>query len=155
MRYSNIIYNDIVNTDSVSLTFYCQGCSHHCNDCFQSETWDFNGGNILTENVIENIKYCLKNYKYDYLCLLGGEPLDNIDVCKYIINLCKSYQKDINVWLYTGYLISDNKHIEIEKDLNVIVDGKFEKDLYDTRLVHRGSSNQNIYKKINGVWEKQ
>lgn len=152
MRYANILYNDVVNTDGVSLTFYTQGCTHHCKGCFQPQTWDFNGGMELTEDITKSIEYCLKNYKYDYLCLLGGEPLDNIDTCKFIIDLCKKYQPNIKVWLYTGYLLKDNKHKIIENDLDVIIEGEFIQELYNPKLKFMGSSNQQAYVKENGVF---
>lgn len=155
MRYANIIYNDVQNTDGLALCYYTQGCPHKCFGCFQPQTWDFNGGLELTDEKIKEIEYCLNNYKYDYLCLLGGEPLSNIKTSQFIIDLCRKHQPNIKVWCYTGYLFDEIKDIEILNDLDVIVDGKFEKDKYDATLKWRGSNNQMIYRKVNNVWQEE
>ena len=155
MRYANILYNDVQNTDGLSLTFYTQGCPHHCFGCFQPQTWDFNGGFELDEAKINEIEYCLRNYKYDYLCLLGGEPLTNLKESQFMIDLCKKYQPNIKVWCYTGFLFEEIKTIKILNDIDVLIDGKFEKENYDATLKWRGSSNQNFYIKENGIWKKE
>lgn len=144
MRYANIMYNDIVNTNGISLTFFCQGCPHHCEGCFQPQTWDFKGGMFLSDDKIKEMEYCLKNYKYDYLCLLGGEPLANLETSEFIISLCKKHQPNIKVWCYTGYLFNNVSCLNIMKSIDVLVDGRFVKELYDPTLKFKGSSNQRI-----------
>lgn len=155
MRYANIIYNDVVNTDGVALCFYTQGCPHHCNGCFSKQTWDFDGGFELTDQIISEITYCLKNYKYDYLCLIGGEPLANIEVSEFIIKLCKKYQPQIKLWCYTGYTLETipTKSRHILNYIDVLVDGQFVEELKDLKLNWMGSYNQKIYKKTeSGLW---
>lgn len=153
MRYSNIIFNDVVNTDGVALTFFTQGCHHHCKGCFSKTTWDFNGGYELTKDKISELIYCIKNYKYDYICLVGGEPLQNLEVSEFIINLCKKYHPTIKVWCYTGYDMGEISYNKILDQIDVIVCGKFVEDLYDAKLLYMGSSNQKIYKKSeSGEW---
>lgn len=153
MRYSNIIYNDLVNTDGVALTFFVQGCSHHCDGCFSKNTWDFNGGKELTEETIKELEYVVSNYKYDYLCILGGEPLDNIDVVERVLNICRNSMK---IWIYTGYtfdeILKDKKKYNLVNKMDTIVTGRFEKDKYNALLKFKGSSNQIIYNKINKMW---
>ena len=55
MRYNNIISQDVVNGKGVAFTIFFQGCSHHCKNCFNESTWDFNGGKELTKEVIMNL----------------------------------------------------------------------------------------------------
>ena len=144
MRYANILYNDVQNTDGLSLTFYTQGCPHHCSGCFQPQTWDFNGGFELDEAKINEIEYCLRNYKYDYLCLLGGEPLANLKESQFMIDLCKKHQPNIKVWCYTGFLFEEIKKIKILNDIDVLIDGKFIQDLADVNYKWAGSTNQRV-----------
>lgn len=150
MRYANVIYNDVVNSKGTSLTFYCQGCTHHCKNCFNKSTWDFKGGKQFNEDVLNEMMYVVKMFKsgYDNLVLLGGEPFDNIGVCLMIANAFKEKFQDKSIWIYSGYTYE-----EIQKDENklnllqlcdVLVDGKFIEELKDTRLKFRGSKNQRI-----------
>ena len=46
------------------------------------------------------------------------------------------------IWLYTGYVWQEIKGLEIVNYLDVVVDGKFEKDKMDSSLHWKGSSNQ-------------
>ena len=75
MKYSGIEYNDIADGDGFRTSVFVSGCPHHCQGCFQSETWDFNYGMDWTKDV-ENtlIQACNKPY-IDGLTLLGGDPL--------------------------------------------------------------------------------
>ena len=72
-----------------------------------------------------------------------------------MIGLCKKYQLNIKVWCYTGFLFEEIKTIKILNDIDVLIDGKFEKENYDATLKWRGSSNQNFYIKENGIWKKE
>ena len=153
MRYANIIYNDTVNVDSgVALTVYAQGCPHKCEGCFSQQTWDFKGGKEWTKQDENNLIYCLENYKYDWLVLLGGEPMCNLDFCQYFIDITKKYQKNIKVWCYTGFEFDKVKDLNIMEYIDVIKCGKFIKKLHDARLKYYGSANQKLYRRENGVW---
>ncbi len=56
----------------------------------------------------------------------------------------------LNIWCYTGYKIEyilDNKveyGLELLKNIDVLVDGKFDEDKKVASLKFRGSSNQRI-----------
>lgn len=55
MRYAGIIKNDFSAAPGVSVTFYTQGCPHHCSGCHNPETWNFEGGKEFTPEVIDEI----------------------------------------------------------------------------------------------------
>ena len=55
MRYAGIIYNDFSAAPGVSLTFFAQGCAHHCAHCHNQETWDFDKGLEFTEDIPDKI----------------------------------------------------------------------------------------------------
>ena len=44
MRYNKIKLNDIANGSGINLSIWVQGCPHHCDGCFNPETWDFDKG---------------------------------------------------------------------------------------------------------------
>lgn len=150
MRYANIIYNDLVNSDGVALTFYCQGCPHHCPYCFNKETWDFNGGLELTEAIVEDTLQVVKNYSfgYDNLVLLGGEPFANIKECFLFVDKWKELFPKKKIWAYTGYnwndLLVDQRKYELLQKIDVVITGRFLNELKNPKLAFRGSSNQYI-----------
>ena len=44
MYYGNIKKNDIANGKGVRVTLFVSGCTNHCKNCFQPETWDYDYG---------------------------------------------------------------------------------------------------------------
>ena len=53
MNYASIRELDISNGESVGVALFVQGCpfNPHCHNCFNPETWDFNGGKEWTKDV--------------------------------------------------------------------------------------------------------
>lgn len=49
MRYAKIDSCELINGKFNGISLYVQGCNFHCFNCFNSETWDFNGGKKWTE----------------------------------------------------------------------------------------------------------
>ena len=75
MRYAQIRDMDIVNGEGIAVSLFVSGCPHHCKDCFNQETWDFNSGMKWTKEVEDEfIKLCKRDY-VSCVSLLGGEPL--------------------------------------------------------------------------------
>lgn len=149
MRYNTIKLNDIANGKGINVSLYTQGCPHHCKGCFNSETWDFNGGKEFTEETKEYLISNLNTNGIDRnLSILGGEPLcdQNIDG---VIDLCKEVKKLYPhkiIYVWTGYIIEDfnDKQKEIFEYVDYIIDGPFKLDKKDLTLEMRGSSNQRI-----------
>lgn len=152
MKYSQIIYNDTANGEGLRISFFTQGCGHHCKNCFnQDVAWDFNGGKELTEEVLNEMFLVFKLYKngYDGLSILGGEPFQNLEVSNLVVDrFRKMFGHTKNIWIYSGYtyaeIIKDKNKLELLKKCDVLVDGKFEENKKDLNLKFRGSSNQHI-----------
>ena len=49
MYYGNIKKYDIADGEGVRVTLFVSGCTNHCLNCFQPETWDFNYGKPYTK----------------------------------------------------------------------------------------------------------
>ena len=155
MNYANIKHYDIANGEGVRTSLFVSGCTHHCKDCFNPETWDFAYGKPFTQEVIENIIQSLKPDYVNGLTLLGGEPMEiaNQKALLPLVEQVKKIYPSKTVWCYTGYqfedLLSGGKvHADwTEKLLNnidIIVDGEFVKEKKDITLRFKGSSNQRI-----------
>lgn len=148
MRYAGLIENDVVNGgEGVAVSLFVQGCPHHCSQCFNPETWDFNGGKEIEEDVLINkiIKIINKNGILRNLSILGGEPLCGLNI-RFVNKLIATVKKEypsIKIWIWTGYLFEEIQDI-LSDYVDVLVDGRFEIDKKDITLPYRGSSNQRV-----------
>ena len=146
MRYSQIRNIDISNGIGVACSIFFQGCSHHCYNCFNPDTWDFNKGNDFTkERQSEFIELCKKPY-VDCISILGGEPLQQncIEFSEFLDSL-QSINKPIFLWSgYTYEEIINLKKWYVLDKIDYLIDGKYIDELKDYTLRLRGSSNQRI-----------
>lgn len=149
-RYALIRKMDISNGEGIGISLFVQGCHFHCKNCFNPETWDFNGGKEWNDEVKEYFIGLLKNEHIKRVSILGGEPLcdENVDA---IIELCKRIKteySDKKIWVYTGYEFNNIKDSEHKKEIlqwiDILVDGPYVDELQDFNLRFRGSSNQRI-----------
>lgn len=150
MRYADIKPNDSVNGEGVCVSLFVQGCEGKCPDCFNKETWNFNGGKPFGGRELQYIKRSLtaNGIKRNF-SILGGEPLhsNNIKEVTTIINEIKAFDNSIKIYVWTGYLYEDllKKYGEkMFKNIDVLIDGRFEMEEKDVTLKLRGSSNQRI-----------
>ncbi len=81
MRYAQIRSMDISNGEGVGVSLFVQGCDKHCFNCFNSETWDFNGGKEWTEETKNKFMELIDRPYIRRISILGGEPLaeQNLD----------------------------------------------------------------------------
>ena len=154
MKYAGIIENDVVNGEGVCLSYWTQGCPHKCDGCHNPETWNFNGGKEDSkENILNKILTLLnKNNIHRNLSILGGEPLcdENIDFTMEILKQVKQRYPNIKTFVWTGYTYEElcklYKDI-IFDNIDVLIDGKYDKNQRDITLKLRGSKNQRVLRK--------
>jgi len=83
MRYASIRNLDISNGANIGVALFVQGCDRnpHCKNCFNSETWDFNGGKKWTEKTKNKFMELIDRPYIKRISILGGEPLaeQNLD----------------------------------------------------------------------------
>ena len=158
MNYAKIRKLDVTNGEGIGVSLFVQGCHFHCKNCFNKITWDFDSGTPFTKDTLDTIISLLNDKCIKRFSVLGGEPLaeKNIhDVLHTIIEIRKNVT-DIIIWVYTGYTFEEVKQLKYGKEIldnvDTIVDGRYIDELRDLTLEFRGSSNQNIWKKINNVW---
>lgn len=156
MNYADIKNIDVANGPGIRVSLFVSGCSHHCEGCFNKETWDFNFGELFGEKEINTIIEYLSPSHIKGLSLLGGEPFEftNQQGILPLLRKVKELYPEKDIWCWTGYLfdkdIRDTMMVkwpetqEIISYIDVIVDGKFEMNLKNLSLRFRGSSNQRI-----------
>lgn len=154
MNYSVIKECDVANGPGVRTSLFVSGCTHHCDGCFNKDTWDFNYGTLFTQDTIDYILETIKPNYVTGLTLLGGEPFEpaNQQGLLPLLRQFKETYPDKNVWCFTGYEFDNdicanmlNNYSftrEFLSYIDVLVDGEFKKDLKDLNLKFKGSSNQ-------------
>lgn len=146
MNYIEIKECDIANGEGIRVSLWVSGCEHHCNECHNPQTWELkNGKKFSMSELIQIEKLLNKNY-ISGITFTGGDPLHpkNIDVITSISKSLKENYPNKTQWLWTGYKWEDIKHLPIMHNIDVLIDGKYEKDKRDITLKWRGSSNQRI-----------
>lgn len=147
MRYNIIRKMDISNGPGVRVSIFTQGCSMHCKNCFNPETWDFAGGKEFTdETAVKILSLCEPEY-IKGLSILGGEPLHpvNIEGTQRLAQAFKARFPSKSLWVWTGFLFEKElKDKEIMKYIDVLVDGPYVDELRSPLLKWKGSSNQRV-----------
>lgn len=155
MNYANIKYNDIANGQGVRTSLFVSGCTHHCKECFQPETWNFDFGHEFTPEIADKI---IKSVNMPYisgLTILGGEPFEpqNRKVLLPFLKEVRSRCPGKSIWSYSGYTYEQltaqeecrcGNASDMLALLDVLVDGEFQIEKKDISLKFRGSSNQRI-----------
>ncbi len=155
MNYGEIKDCDIANGEGVRISLFVSGCTHHCKNCFNAKTWDFDFGEEFTQDTENKIIDMLQPNYINGLSLLGGEPFEpeNQKVLLPFLRKVKETYPQKTIWCYSGYTVEQilgesRANCDTAKDmlsmLDVLVDGEFMQDLYDISLKFRGSSNQRI-----------
>ena len=147
MRYNKIRKMDIADGPGVRVSIFFQGCAFHCKNCFNSETWDFDGGSEFGEKQIQEIIDLASASHISGLSILGGEPMHpkNIEATTRLAKKFKETYPDKTIWMWSGFLFDEYiKDKEVVNYLDVIVDGQFVDELRNPNLKWRGSSNQRV-----------
>lgn len=169
MRYAQIRSMDISNGEGVGVSLFIQGCPFHCKNCFNSDTWDFNGGKEWTEEIKDKFIKLIDRPYIKRVSFLGGECLaeQNLDEVLKLVQEIRISFPEKTIWLYTGFcwndimcsftglqadcVVLDKKDIEawekrrkIISNVDVLVDGEYIDEQKDLTLKWRGSKNQHV-----------
>lgn len=153
MNYADIRPIDVANGPGVRVSIFVSGCTHHCKECFNPETWDFGYGKPFGEEQIRAILGHLSKPYIHGLSLLGGEPFEPQNQ-RAVLELVKRVRAAFprkDVWCYSGYLYEDlaagkigRCSQELLEQLDVLVDGPFVLEKKELSLRFRGSANQRL-----------
>ena len=153
MNYADIRKVDVANGPGVRVSLFVSGCTHHCRECFNPETWDFHFGAPFGQEQIELILSYLRPAHIKGLSLLGGEPFEpeNQQAVLELVRRVREQYPEKTIWCYSGYLfeaLSEGKvgkySRQLLEQLDVLVDGPFVVERKNLALRFRGSDNQRI-----------
>lgn len=146
---SPITVDSIVDGPGLRAVLWTQGCIHNCKGCHNSKTHDLlSGFEVDTSTIFKEIE---KLKLHRGVTLSGGEPFLQSEALAEVAKTCKD--NDLDVWVYTGYTfeeLTDKKNpsyfnnLNLLRNIDVLVDGRFIEAKRDISLKFRGSSNQRI-----------
>ena len=143
MRYAQINKMDTVNGEGIACSLFVQGCTHHCPECFNQDTWNFFSGKKWNKEIESKFIELAKSPTIDCVSILGGEPFDQDEILDVIRHIKKEVKKPIYVW--TGYVFEQLLDKEYNlNDIDYIIDGRYIHELRDPSLWLKGSSNQRV-----------
>ncbi|MEG1929776.1 MAG: anaerobic ribonucleoside-triphosphate reductase activating protein [Anaerovorax sp.] len=151
LRLAGIVRESIVDGPGLRFVVFAQGCPHHCQDCHNQGTHDFQGGfDCSAENVLKEMD---KNPLLAGVTFSGGEPFCQSEAF-YELAL-KVKERKLHLLAFSGYTLDELLEMSscnpwIAKLLGCIdtlIDGPFIAEEKDLTLQFRGSKNQRYVKK--------
>lgn len=148
MRLAGFYDNSCTNGEGWRSVIFVSGCPHKCEGCHNPQTWDYEKGEKV-DNIDYYIDRILKNKNLiDGLTISGGEPFQERNISA-LLRLVKEIKKNnLNIWCYTGYsfeYLKEHKSFKILlREIDVLIDGKFDKNQFCPNLKFKGSKNQRI-----------
>ncbi len=158
MNVATVKKNDIANGPGVRVSLFVSGCRHRCPGCFNREAWDFAYGVPYTPETEAAILQALSPDFVEGLTLLGGEPFEPENQPG-LLALCRAVRRahpGKTIWCFSGFRLEQlldaspaapgdaTVRMAFLRELDVLVDGRFEADKKNLALLFRGSSNQRI-----------
>lgn len=143
MNYHKIMKYDFQNGVGCRVALFVSGCIHACDGCYNESTWNPKSGSPFDKDVLESLLDALDFH--DGLTLTGGDPMHHRNRAE-ILNLCKLAKErypEKNIWMWTGYRFEDIQDDPILGYVDVLIDGKYEKNNKTTKP-WRGSDNQRL-----------
>ena len=137
----SIVFQEV--PDEVTLTINISGCPHKCEGCHSKYLWEYEGGFIS-----DDLEWLIGHYKdlITCVCFMGGDQ--NISE---LINLSLIVKRhNLKVALYSGADDNDMYVYPWCQHFDYVKVGHYNQALGG--LDHK-TTNQKMYKNINGNWE--
>lgn len=176
MNYLKIEHEDVCNGTGLRVVLWLSGCSHHCYNCQNPQTWNPDSGIPFDESAKQEIFNELSKDYISGITFSGGDPLHeyNLDEVLKLVQEIRISFPEKTIWLYTGfcwndimcsfaglqadYVVLDKKDIEawekrreIISNVDVLVDGEYIDEQRDITLKWRGSSNQRVISVVDSL----
>lgn len=144
-RIFGSVQNSFVDGPGIRLAIFFQGCLRHCKGCHNPDSWPMYGGDKVDTEDFK--KVMVSDSLLSGITLSGGEPflqsIAALDLARF------AHSIGLDVWCYSGYTFEelieweDNRKTLL-KEIDVLVDGPFNKDKMSLDIPWRGSSNQRL-----------
>jgi anaerobic ribonucleoside-triphosphate reductase activating protein len=138
--------------EGTRIGIWVQGCNLGCKGCLNQGIWRKTGGKSISLLDVFNWVLSVQD-DFDGITISGGEPFQQYEQLISFLHLVKTKTK-LNVYCFSGYYL--NELIELFPDklflryIDTLVDGRYIEEQHENSNL-KGSTNQTIYKVINGV----
>ena len=145
IRIHRLIEDTYAEGPGRRIAIWFQGCSIHCDGCFEKNAWNPNGGEDIS---IQELKQLVSKDGLDGVTILGGEPFDQAKSLLAFLQCVKEVGK--NVIVFSGYLFetlsnSDSEYVRLSlKLIDLLIDGEYKKNSPDYNRPLIGSLNQRV-----------
>ena len=147
LHIAGINYESAADADGIACTIFFSGCKRKCKGCHSMDTWNFNYGEKITDDLISLINNEIDKRPFlSALVLSGGAPTYSAAEGKKFVSMIHVPKN--NIWCYSGFkierILKNPDMRELLTMCNVLVDGEFDINKRDITLSFRGSGNQRV-----------
>ena len=139
----SIVESTSVDGPGLRTTVYCAGCGHRCKGCHNPQSWDINSGTLTDVTILADRLLATG----EDITFSGGDPMFQMEGFAELASIIKR-DSNRNIWCYTGYrfeqLMRKPKAMKLLKNIDVLVDGRFEEREKDENALFIGSRNQRL-----------
>ena len=144
LRVAGIIEESIVDGPGLRFVLFLQGCRMHCKGCQNPQTWDFEGGTLVSaQEILERMQ---GDPLVHGITFSGGEPFEQAEALAPLAAELK--RRGYHLMAFSGYtfeqLLQKDGCRELLSLLDLLVDGPFVEEQKSLELRFRGSRNQRI-----------
>ena len=122
MNYLQITHEDVCNGEGLRVVLWLSGCSHHCYNCQNPQTWNPDSGIPFDESAKQEIFNELSKDYISGITFSGGDPLheNNLDeILKLVQELRISLPTKLSGCIQDILIqksFGDNHHVCLKKD---------------------------------------
>jgi len=134
---------------------WVQGCSLGCKGCLNKTLWSSTGGKSIS--VVDIFNWIASIQKdFDGITISGGEPFQQYEQLISFLHLVKT-KTNLSIHCFTGFYLNELQENFPDKlflkYIDILVDGRYNEEQHENTNI-KGSSNQTIYRIIDGVAKK-
>lgn len=142
-----LYHNSTVDGPGRRSVIQVAGCSIRCAGCYVPETHERSDGKLTPiDSIVAKIDE--KSGEHDGVTIIGGEPFDQADSLALLVVKLKA--KGYHLTVYSGFTLKELKARKDESvnlilsNVDLLIDGAFDRNLTKNAGEYRGSSNQRL-----------
>ena len=144
LRILDILEDTTVDGPGFRTSIYCSGCTHHCVECHNPQSWAQDGGHEMS---VEEVMQVIEADPFANVTFSGGDPMQQAAGFTALAEAIKT-RTNKTIWCYTGYTYEALLKMPMQRALlekvDVLVDGPFVASQQSKDLLFRGSANQRL-----------